>query len=75
MTDDQNDVEQPEQTLEAPRPWSPSPAPRARSSDPDAEETVADEHTSPSPYAEKFDEWVADETAPHERQRRSQADG
>jgi hypothetical protein len=75
MTADQNDVEQPEQTVKPPRPLSASAAAHARSSDEDAEETVADERTSPSPYAEKFDEWVADETAPHQRQRRSQADG
>ena len=33
-----------------------------------------DERTSPSPYAEKFDEWVADETAaPDGRQHRREA--
>jgi hypothetical protein len=74
MTDDQNDVEQPEQTVKPPRPRSASTAPHPRSSDKDAADTVADERSSPFPYAERFDEWVADETAPDER-RRSQAGG
>ena len=34
-----------------------------RPSDEGGEDAAADERTSPFPYAEKFDEWVADETA------------
>ena len=34
-----------------------------RGSDEHAEDATVDERTSPSPYAENFDEWVADEVA------------
>jgi hypothetical protein len=75
MTDDQDGVEHPEQTAKPPRPRSTSTPSRGRSSAEDADETVADERTSPFPYAEKFDEWVADETAPDEGQRRRKPGG
>jgi hypothetical protein len=73
LTDDQDDVKQPEQKVTPPGPARL--APHGRSSDEDADETAEDERTSPFPYAEKFGQWVVDETAPGERQRRSQADG
>ena len=38
-----------------------------RSADERDENTSGDERTSPSPYAEDFSEWVAEETAPPER--------
>ena len=37
------------------------------------EDAAADERTSPFPYAEKFDEWVADETAATDGQPRGAA--
>jgi hypothetical protein len=58
LTDEQHDVE-------------PDAAPPAEESRPSAvpgrsregDDRTADERTSPFPYAENFDEWVADETA------------
>ena len=45
-----------------------------RPSEEPGEDAGTDERTSPFPYAENFDEWVADETAaPDERQDRSAA--
>ena len=54
-----------EETVTPPVPSRPGlPVPTHRHpSDEDEEDAAADERTSPSPYAEKFDEWVADETA------------
>jgi hypothetical protein len=52
-------VEEPEQTGPPPvlpRPWN------ERGEDERSEDAGADERTSPSPYAEDFAEWVADET-------------
>jgi hypothetical protein len=67
MSGAQNPRDQPEQTvrgLEAPAP--------PRESEEGGEDGAPDERTSPFPYAEKFDEWVADETAtPDGRQRRA----
>ena len=37
-----------------------------RSSDEPDENADADERTSPSPYAEDFSQWVAEETAAHD---------
>ena len=53
------------------------PAPvRPRPPDEGGEDAAAADRTSPFPYAEKFDEWVADETAdPDERQRRETRSG
>ena len=74
MTDERSTPREPEQPVPPPRgrrhqsPAHPGP------SDEGGEDTAADERTSPSPYAEKFDEWVADETAaPDGRQDRSAA--
>jgi hypothetical protein len=58
-----------------PRPGRLPPPPHPRSSDEDADETGAEQRTSPFPYAEKFDEWVADETASDGQRHRSQAEG
>ena len=58
-------MDEPEQTIPPPvssRHWLPTPA-DPRGSDEGEEDAAADERTSPFPYAEKFDEWVADETA------------
>jgi hypothetical protein len=50
----------------------PPPAARPGPSDERSEEEATDGRTSPFPYAEDFDVWVADETgAPHRRQHRS----
>ena len=40
-----------------------------RPSDEGEEDAAANESTSPFPYAEKFDEWVADETAASDGRR------
>ncbi|HEX4745520.1 MAG TPA: hypothetical protein VFU99_01450 [Gaiellaceae bacterium] len=47
------------------------PAPPAE----EREDAAADERTSPFPYAEKFDEWVADETAASDGHERRGAAG
>jgi hypothetical protein len=53
--------EQPEASQSQPRP--------PRSTAEDVDDTRADERTSPSPYAESFEQWVEDEVAPDRRQR------
>ena len=63
--EEEHSVEEPEQTVAPPvssRDGLPTPA-HPRPSDEGEEDAAADERTSPFPYAEKFDEWVADETA------------
>ena len=61
LTDEQNIAEESEPV-------------RPRPSDEGSEGAAADERTSPFPYAENFDEWVADETAaPDGWQHRRQA--
>ena len=58
-------MEEPEQTVLSPvssRHGHPIPA-HARPFDEGDKDAAHDERTSPFPYAEKFDEWVADETA------------
>ena len=48
---------------------------RSRPREKHGEDASADERTSPFPYADDFDEWVADETAaPDERRHPSAAD-
>jgi hypothetical protein len=70
LTDEQNDATQPEPTVAPPRPGRLRPPPRPRSSDAGIDESGDYERTSPSPYAEKFDEWVADETDSKARENR-----
>ena len=55
-------MEEPEQTVPPPRVHPPQPPIHLRPSYEGGEDAAADERTSPFPYAEKFDEWVADET-------------
>ena len=65
MTEEEYSVEEPEQTVPSASVEParvPTPA-HPRPSDEGEEDAAADERTSPFPYAEKFDEWVADETA------------
>ena len=64
MTEQQTPVDEPDPTDPSPsvRPLPPSSHPRQ--SEARDEDGAADERTSPSPYAESFAEWVADETAP-----------
>jgi hypothetical protein len=65
LTEDENNVEGAEEAVTPPVPSRhglPTPA-HPRQSDEGEEDAAADERTSPFPYAEKFDEWVADETA------------
>jgi hypothetical protein len=52
--DSRHEAEQPLPGLERPAPPPPSEGA--------GDDAAPDERTSPSPYAEKFDEWVADET-------------
>lgn len=58
MSGEQNSAEEPERTARRPQP----PA-HPRASEERGEDAAADVRTSPFPYAEDFDEWVADETA------------
>ena len=64
LTEEQNTVEEPERTI--PPPAHPRPSGEVG-------EDAADERTSPFPYAEKFDEWVADETAAPDAEHRREA--
>ena len=57
-------MEEPERTLPPPSARRLQPPAHPRPSDDGGGDAKADERTSPSPYAEQFDEWVADETAP-----------
>ena len=69
MTEEDQAAEEPEQTVPsgAARRFPPTVHPRPSNED---EDEAANERTSPFPYAEDIDEWVADETAdPDERQR------
>ena len=56
-------MEEPEPTIPPPSPRRRQPPPHPRPSDEVGEDAAADERTSPFPYAENFDEWVANETA------------
>ena len=68
-------MEQPEQTIPPPSVHRLQPPAHPRPSDTLGEDMAADERTSPFPYAEKFDEWVADETgAPDAEDRREAGD-
>ena len=51
-------MEEPEETVRERRPPT-----HPRPSEERGEDAAADKGTSPFPYAENFDEWVADETA------------
>ena len=69
MTEEDQTAEEPERTVPsgAARRFPPTVHPRTSNEDGDE---AANEPTSPFPYAENIDEWVADETAdPDERQR------
>ena len=67
-------MDEPEQTVPSPRPRRLQPPAQSPTSDEGGEDAAADERTSPFPYAEGFDEWVADETAAHDGpQHRRQA--
>jgi hypothetical protein len=77
LTEEQNTAEEPEQTGAARRnaPTLNRPSIPRRSEEVGGDAT-ADERTSPFPYAESFDEWVADETAsPEVERRRETGDG
>ena len=68
-------MEQPEQTIPPPSVHRLQPPTHPCPSDEVGEDVAADERTSPFPYAEKFDEWVADETAaPDAEHRREPGD-
>ncbi len=62
LTDEQHTADEPGQTVPPPRVRRRQPtAPRAAAEGGD--DAAADERTSPFPYSESFNEWVADETA------------
>ena len=68
-------MEEPEQSILPPSGRRRQPPAHSRPSDKVGEDT-ADERTSPFPYAESFDEWVADETAASDGEhRRESGDG
>ena len=74
LTEKQNTEEEPEPTGLPPSARRLQPPAHPRPSDEGGEDAAGDERTSPFPYAEKFDEWVADETAaPDARQQRREA--
>ena len=71
MTDERNTIGEPERTVPPLRGRRPQPPAQPGRSDEGGEDAAADERTSPFPYAERFNEWVADETAaPGGRQHR-----
>jgi len=62
LTEEQNTADEPGQTVPPPHVRGQPPAdPRAAGEGDD--DAAPDARTSPFPYAESFDEWVADETA------------
>ena len=70
LSEEQNSAEEPKETVRERRAPARSRAPETR-----GEDASAEERTSPFPYAEDFDQWVADETAaPDGRRHRSAAD-
>ena len=63
LTDEQNTADEPGQTVTPPRGRRLQATADPRAADKRDDDPAADERTSPFPYAESFDEWVADETA------------
>ena len=69
MTEEDQTAEEPERIAPPGTARRSPPTVHPRPSNEDEDE-AANERTSPFPYAENFDEWVADETAdPDQRQR------
>ena len=69
MTGEQNTAEEPKQTARGLEPTA-----HPHPSEERDEDSAAEDRTSPFPYAENFEEWVADETAARDgRQHRSAA--
>jgi hypothetical protein len=66
LTEEQTTVGEPEQTIPPPGVRRTQPPERPRPSDEVGEDAAADQRTSPFPYAERFDEWIADETTPRD---------
>ena len=64
MTDEPNPAKTRRQTLPPPPARRLRPAADPRSAEAREDDPAREERTSPFPYAESFDEWVADETAP-----------
>ena len=64
MTDQPNPAKRQGQTLPPPRARRLRPAADPRAAEACEDDPAREERTSPFPYAERFDEWVADETAP-----------
>ena len=78
LTEEQNTAGEPGQTVRPARPRRPQPPAHPRAAG-EAGDEAADDRTSPFPYAENFDEWVADETAapdePYDGRAKENEDG
>lgn len=62
LTDEQNTADEPGQTVTPPRGRRLQATADPRAADKRDDDPAADERTSPFPYADRFEEWVADET-------------
>jgi hypothetical protein len=74
MTDERNTMGEPERTDPPPRRRRPQPRAQPGPSD-ERDDAATDERTSPFPYAERFDQWVADETTAPDGQQHRQVTG
>jgi hypothetical protein len=63
LKEEQNTADEPGQRVPRPRVGPVQPLADPRPAGEGDDDAAADERTSPFPYAESFDEWVADETA------------
>ena len=63
LTEEQNTADEPGQGVPPPRVRRPRPPAHPRAAAEGGDDAAADERTSPFPYADRFTEWVADETA------------
>ena len=63
LKEEHNTADAPGQTVPPPRVGPVQPLADPRPAGEGDDDAAADERTSPFPYAESFDEWVADETA------------
>lgn len=64
MTKEKNAGDEPQPTVPSPSPRRLRPSEPPRPSDEAGGDPAPKERTSPFPYAEKFEDWVADEAAP-----------
>ena len=71
MTEEQDTGDEPEPTVPSPSSRRLKPPAPPRPSRGGGEDAAPEERTAPFPYAEKFEDWVADETAAPEGQPES----